>query len=85
MSRDRRDSTSSAPSGAANFPEFVVKNTREFLAGFQPSGGNGGVFCPTRRNVPVGETVAVRVRLGRRKPRWWCTDKSPGDGRDDTS
>jgi Tfp pilus assembly protein PilZ len=68
MSRERRDSTSSAPSGAANFPEFVVKNTREFLAGFQPSGGNGGVFCPTRRNVPVGETVAVKVRLGRRKP-----------------
>ncbi len=68
MSRERRDSTSSAPSGAANVPEFVVKNTREFLAGFQPSGGNGGVFCPTRRNVPVGETVAVKVRLGRRKP-----------------
>jgi Tfp pilus assembly protein PilZ len=68
MSRERRDSSSSAPSGAANFPEFVVKNTREFLTGFQPSGGNGGVFCPTRRNVPVGETVAVKVRLGRRKP-----------------
>ena len=68
MSRERRDSTSSVPSGAANFPEFVVKNTREFLTGFQPSGGNGGVFCPTRRNVPVGETVAVKVRLGRRKP-----------------
>ena len=68
MSRERRDNSSSAPSGAANFPEFVVKNTREFLTGFQPSGGNGGVFCPTRRNVPVGETVAVKVRLGRRKP-----------------
>jgi Tfp pilus assembly protein PilZ len=65
MSRER---TSSAPPSASNFPEFVVKNTREFLAGFQPSGGNGGVFCPTRRNVPVGETVAVKVRLGRRKP-----------------
>ena len=68
MSRDRKDDTSSAPSGAAHFPELIVKNTREFLAGFQPSGGNGGVFCPTRRNIPVGEMVAVRVRLGRRQP-----------------
>ena len=68
MSRERKDDTSSAPSGAANFPELVVKNTREFLAGFQPSGGNGGVFCPTRRNIPVGDMVAVKVRLGRRQP-----------------
>jgi Tfp pilus assembly protein PilZ len=68
MSRDRSDDTASAPSGAANFPDLIVKNTREFLAGFQPSGGNGGVFCPTRRNIPVGEMVAVKVRLGRRQP-----------------
>jgi Tfp pilus assembly protein PilZ len=68
ISRDRADDTSSAPDGAANFPELVVRNTREFLAGFQPSGGNGGVFCPTRRNIPVGEMVAVKVRLGRRQP-----------------
>jgi len=68
MSRDRKDDTSSAPSGAANFPELVIKNTREFLAGYQPSGGNGGVFCPTRRKIPVGEMVAVKVHLGRRQP-----------------
>jgi len=68
MSRDPRDDSAAAPSGAANFPELIVRNTREFLAGFQPSGGNGGVFCPTRRNIPVGEMVAVKVRLGRRQP-----------------
>jgi len=61
-----------------NFPEFVVKNTREFLAGFQPSGWKRRrVLSPPAATFPVGETVAVRVRLGRRKPRWWCTDKSP--------
>jgi Tfp pilus assembly protein PilZ len=68
MSRDNKNDTSSAPSGAANFPELVIKNTREFLTGYQPSGGNGGVFCPTRRKIPVGDMVAVKVRLGRRQP-----------------
>jgi Tfp pilus assembly protein PilZ len=58
-----KDDTASAPSGAANFPELEIKNTREFLAGYQPSGGNGGVFCPTRRKI-----AAVKVRLGRRQP-----------------
>ena len=48
--------------------EFVIKNVREFLAVYQPSGGNGGVFCPTRSKLKVGEPVSVRVRLGRRQP-----------------
>jgi Tfp pilus assembly protein PilZ len=63
-----KDDTASAPSGAASFPELEIKNTREFLAGYQPSGGNGGVFCPTRRKITVGQMVAVKVRLGRRQP-----------------
>lgn len=48
--------------------EFTVKNVREFLAGYQPSGGSGGVFCPTRSKLQVGEQVSVKVRLGRRQP-----------------
>jgi Tfp pilus assembly protein PilZ len=46
----------------------VIKNVREFRAGYQPSGGNGGVFCPTRRKLQVGDTVQVKIRLGRRQP-----------------
>jgi Tfp pilus assembly protein PilZ len=49
-------------------PEFVIKNVREFLTGYQPSGGNGGVFCPTRGKLQVGDMVTVKVRLGRRQP-----------------
>jgi Tfp pilus assembly protein PilZ len=48
--------------------EFVIKNAREFRAVYQPSGGNGGVFCPTRSKLQTGDPVAVRVRLGRRQP-----------------
>jgi Tfp pilus assembly protein PilZ len=49
-------------------PEFVIKNVRDFHAGYQPSGGRGGVFCPTRSKLQVGDTVSVKVRLGRRQP-----------------
>lgn len=48
--------------------EFVIRNVREFAAVFEPSGGNGGVFCPTRSKLAPGEPVAVKVRLGRRQP-----------------
>jgi Tfp pilus assembly protein PilZ len=48
--------------------EFVIKNVHEFHDGYQPSGGHGGVFCPTRSKLQVGDLVAVRVRLGRRQP-----------------
>jgi Tfp pilus assembly protein PilZ len=48
--------------------EFVIKNVREFRASYQPSGGNGGVFCPTRRKLQVGDLVQVKIRLGRRQP-----------------
>jgi Tfp pilus assembly protein PilZ len=48
--------------------EFVVKNVREFITAFQPSGGNGGVFCPTRSKLQNGDPVSVKVRLGRRQP-----------------
>jgi len=60
---------SSNTSGLADTPaEFVVRNVREFHAGYQPSSGNGGVFCPTRSKLQVGDPVAVKVRLGRRQP-----------------
>jgi Tfp pilus assembly protein PilZ len=49
-------------------PEFIIKNVREFLTGYQPSNGNGGVFCPTRDKLQVGDLVSVKVRLGRRQP-----------------
>ncbi len=45
-----------------------MKNVREFHAGYQPSGGRGGVFCPTRSKLQVGDPVSVKVRLGRRQP-----------------
>lgn len=48
--------------------EFEVRSPREFLAGYQPSGGNGGVFCPTRKKIAVGAPVVVKVRMGRRQP-----------------
>lgn len=41
---------------------------REFHAVYQPSGGNGGVFCPTRSKLQPGDPVSVKVRLGRRQP-----------------
>lgn len=49
-------------------PEFVIRNVREFSAVYQPSSGNGGVFCPTRSKLQVGDRVQVKVRLGRRQP-----------------
>jgi Tfp pilus assembly protein PilZ len=48
--------------------EFVIKNVREFLTVYQPSGGNGGVFCPTRSKLQPGDPVSIKVRLGRRQP-----------------
>jgi len=67
-SRILKDDTAPIPVGAAPCPELEIKNTREFLAGYQPSGGHGGVFCPTRRKISVGQMVSVKVRLGRRQP-----------------
>jgi Tfp pilus assembly protein PilZ len=46
----------------------VIKNVREFMAAYQPSGGNGGVFCPTRSKLQNRDPVAVKVRLRRRQP-----------------
>jgi Tfp pilus assembly protein PilZ len=57
---------SGSPTGIAN--EFEIKNVREFRAAYQPSGGHGGVFCPTRSKLAVGAQVEVKVRLGRRQP-----------------
>lgn len=62
----RKHEGADRPDGAAS--EFVIKNVREFHAGYQPSGGHGGVFCPTRSKLQVGDLVSVKVRLGRRQP-----------------
>jgi hypothetical protein len=64
----RKQSSSARPPRQAR--EFVVKNVREFHAGYQPSGGNGGVFCPTRSKLQVGDLVSVKVRLGRGNRPW---------------
>lgn len=60
------DGSSSPPPGPSR--EFVIKNVREFMAAYQPSGGNGGVFCPTRSKLQNRDPVAVKVRLRRRQP-----------------
>ena len=65
-SSTRKRDVSASAEGAS--PEFVIKNVREFHAGYQPSGGQGGVFCPTRSKLQVGDLVSVKVRLGRRQP-----------------
>jgi Tfp pilus assembly protein PilZ len=57
-----------AANSADSSPEFIIKNVREFQAVYQPSGGNGGVFCPTRSKLQPGDPVSVKVRLGRRQP-----------------
>jgi Tfp pilus assembly protein PilZ len=62
----KRGDAANAQAGAPT--EFVIKNAREFHASYQPSGGHGGVFCPTRSKLQVGDPVQVRVRLGRRQP-----------------
>jgi Tfp pilus assembly protein PilZ len=62
----KQNDKASAPAEAPT--EFVIKNVREFRAVYQPSGGHGGVFCPTRSKLRAGDPVAVRVRLGRRQP-----------------
>jgi Tfp pilus assembly protein PilZ len=67
-SRSSHKQNGSANGSAETVEEFVVKNVREFHAAYQPSGGNGGVFCPTRRKLQVGDVVSVKVRLGRRQP-----------------
>ena len=46
----------------------MLKNVSEFHASYQPSGGNGGVFCPTRSKLQVGDLLTVKVRMGRRQP-----------------
>jgi hypothetical protein len=56
--------------------EFVIKNAREFRAAYQPSGGYGGVFCPTRSKLRAGDPVAVRVRLGA-GPAATCSRSAP--------
>jgi type IV pilus assembly protein PilZ len=46
----------------AHFPTGAA-----FLARFLPELDQGGIFYPTRRALAIGETVAVAIRLGRRR------------------
>lgn len=48
--------------------EIVLKSRKEFLSGYDGSSPHGGVFCATRRKLPVGALVVVKVRVGRRQP-----------------
>jgi Tfp pilus assembly protein PilZ len=48
--------------------QLVIRSSREFAALFQPDFSDGGVFYPTRKKLPVGRIVTLKVRLGRRQP-----------------
>jgi Tfp pilus assembly protein PilZ len=48
--------------------QLVIRSSREFAALFQTSFAEGGVFYPTRKKLPVGRQVTLKVRLGRRQP-----------------
>lgn len=57
------------PSGATDSdPELVIRNSREFAALYQANLAQGGVFYPTRKKLPIGGMVTLKVRLGRRQP-----------------
>jgi Tfp pilus assembly protein PilZ len=48
--------------------QLVVRSSREFAALYQTNFPDGGVFYPTRKKLPVGLLVTLKVRLGRRQP-----------------
>ncbi len=48
--------------------EFLFKGAAAFSAARDSAPGDGLVFCPTRRNLPLGFPVRVQIRLGRRRP-----------------
>jgi Tfp pilus assembly protein PilZ len=48
--------------------QLVIRSSREFAALFQADFPDGGVFYPTRKKLPVGRIVTLKVRLGRRQP-----------------
>jgi Tfp pilus assembly protein PilZ len=48
--------------------QLVIRSSREFAALFQADFTDGGVFYPTRKKLPVGRIVTLKVRLGRRQP-----------------
>jgi Tfp pilus assembly protein PilZ len=48
--------------------QLVIRNSREFAALYQQNLPSGGVFYPTRKKLPVGRIVTLKVRLGRRQP-----------------
>jgi Tfp pilus assembly protein PilZ len=48
--------------------QLVIRSSREFAALYQTDFADGGVFYPTRKKLPVGRVVTLKVRLGRRQP-----------------
>jgi Tfp pilus assembly protein PilZ len=57
-----------APPAKVPAVELLVKSHQDFLAGYDASLPDGGLFYPTRRKAPRGTPVAVIVRVGRRQP-----------------
>jgi len=54
--------------GAEADTQLVIRSSREFAALYQTNFPDGGVFYPTRKKLPVGRVVTLKVRLGRRQP-----------------
>ena len=48
--------------------ELDLRSRQEFLAGYDNTFSNGGVFCPTRGKAVKGAPAVVTVNLGRRQP-----------------
>lgn len=49
--------------------EFLFRSQEQFRSAYDAASfTHGGVFCATRRKLPEGTPVTVRVRLGRRRP-----------------
>jgi Tfp pilus assembly protein PilZ len=48
--------------------DLELRSRQEFLAGYDSSFPNGGVFCPTRGKAVKGAPATVTINLGRRQP-----------------
>ncbi len=70
MPRNPSKSSEELLTAAAIIPgaELAVRNRREFVANFDASLAEGGIFIPTRRPADEGALVTVSVRVGRRQP-----------------
>jgi Tfp pilus assembly protein PilZ len=65
--KSNQEDTRPNPAGEAE-TQLVIRSSREFAALYQANFPDGGVFYPTRKKLPVGRVVTLKVRLGRRQP-----------------